>query len=419
MVLVEGIKELAERYEPRWKTAGFSGLRGWLYVDGTFETLESYDTSYHQEFAQKRIAEDSGLLEYMRQNPPDDIAPSAAQLSLVLKQAVEDGTHADWVKEAIAASGATSEQVEALTAWDQQSAFYKMYDAIRIWGVARIFLAETDKWTDDKLRVTSKFAMEHAQENDWRRFTLEDRNGEVHGDIFEIPSNTRELQKLRHGVGYGFGTLEAHSITKEGFGGVRGFLDENGQFVPLSSRDTWGHEQFAAKAYLEDSGIKDWIQANMPPGEEAPMFGDIDSLEVLAEVLRRAKEESEVAQWLEDLRTETGLDAGTLDKLLDNEFLKDWLDRTGWTRVWITGGEVLAERPLWKPQHLQWLWDWASQYIESGEAQKYVIGDMRGNNSSGDIWDMPKRPEGLFSRRRVAHEQLMRLIDAFFRVAVR
>lgn len=223
--VAEGIKELSERYEPRWKTAGLSGLRGWLYTDGTFETLDSYGTQYHQEFAQKRIAEDSGLLEYMRENPPDEIRPSASQLSLVLKQAVADGTHGDWVKEAIVVSGATPEQVNALTSWDPQPAFYKMYDAIRIWGAAKVFIAETDEFTDNKLEVTSKFAMEHAQGHGWIRFTLEYKNGEIHGDIFDIPSNTVDFQKLRHGIEYSFGMVDELSFTKEGIVGLMKLVD--------------------------------------------------------------------------------------------------------------------------------------------------------------------------------------------------
>ncbi len=181
------------------KTSQFTGLRGWLYLDGSFDELKSRGKSYHQAFAIERLMQDAGVIDWVNNNPPPDFQLPADsdmrhQIGVMWKHRFEQPEWADWLNRLMTETGVDEEFMAMMSGDADINDYYaKKYGGIRIWGQGDTLLIQSPVWTQKHLDVLWKFILSNIEAEGWEKYELEGDNEVARGKIWDLPERIDKL----------------------------------------------------------------------------------------------------------------------------------------------------------------------------------------------------------------------------------
>ena len=384
------------------KLGFYSGMRGWLNLDGTFDSLEARHKGMHGDYAKERIMQDAGVLEWIKNNPMPLQASStlgiAETLGMIWNNRNNRPGWSDYLEKMERETGLDRRFPAVMYGGGVEDLYCQIYNCIRIWSMNKELIAQAPHWTQKHLDVLRKFVLTNIEAEEWELYVIESWDGDARGEIWDLPASVGDLFKkeIAEAVWARNRTAQFEAMLEKFgmFEGMRGWLYPNGSFEPLSSRGVTFHEAFAMHHFLQDAGFMDWIKDN--PFPTKIIHGDKEenllwSLE--ASLLGRPENE----EWENKLYRETKVTPELLDLLYSGKAQHEYAKQFKAIRIWGSQETLIAETWIWTQAALDNLTRFILTYIDQEHWKKCHITEYSTEKDVlGDIWEIPTQVEDLF-----------------------
>jgi len=242
---------------------GFSGVRGWLYIDGKYASLSDRDSNMHREFAQKHILEDAGLdkfLEAQKGKISEHTLKELESAPTFLIFPAYIGTDEQELIDSVVENTALTPEIYKKYQEDAEKAYSEDYDAIRIWGQSSELTADFYGWDRKALLALQDFVIDNPEV---QKPNLKVKLGEYKtGKTYDT---TIEDLLVYSGKGKSLVSSQLRRIAArvaffhQAFTGLRWwvFIDGN-KIEPIKGL----HDAFAKAYLLKDLGIDKYLEEN-------------------------------------------------------------------------------------------------------------------------------------------------------------
>ena len=374
---------------------GTRAAAGYLFPDGSFETLREKGVHTHNQFAVKYYLEKVGAWDWIIHNPPlgYDLPQVSPWHVLEVIQATE--TYPMLIDDLKKYTGFTDETFAKIN--EATANFCKETGAIRIWPEGWTLYAETWKWTQALLDILTDWILDNIEEQRFKEYVIDEIStyDAARGGIWDLPSKVKDLfEKAPRRVAAAFrvAAFEAMLHKHAEFTGMRGFLYPDGGWVSLSQREVDSHAEFVQDLVLEDTGAYEWIQNHPIPGAKFTGPSGI-SWEI-----GKLRGRPGGMEYLQQLVAETGMTWQMLSAITESTPYDWYMEKTKAIRIWGEGDTLIAENPHWTQARLDLLWRFLIDNIEREGWSQAIVGSKSGT-WEGPIWDLPSKIDELLGQR--------------------